>query len=42
VTTEQPITKITEPSVVQRVEAFMYGLHFDDDTLESYGLLTKP
>jgi hypothetical protein len=41
VTTEQPITRITEPSVVQQVEAFMYSLHFDDNTLESYGLLTE-
>jgi hypothetical protein len=40
VTTEQPITKISEPSVATRVESFMYNLHFEDDTLESYGLST--
>jgi hypothetical protein len=38
VTTEQPVTHHFEPSVATRVEAFMFKLHFDDDTLQSYGL----
>jgi hypothetical protein len=39
-TTEQPITRHSDPSVDKRVEAFLYTLHFDDDTLESYGTST--
>jgi hypothetical protein len=36
-TTEQPITRKSNPSVNKRVEAFLYNLHFEDDTLQSYG-----
>jgi hypothetical protein len=38
VSTEQPITRHFEPSVVKRIEAFMYTLHFEDETLRDYGL----
>jgi hypothetical protein len=37
VTTEQPITCHSKPSVNKQIEEFLYNLHFQDDTLESYG-----
>jgi hypothetical protein len=38
VTTEQPIAIHSEPSVDKRIEAFLFKLHFEDDTLTSYGV----
>jgi hypothetical protein len=38
-TTEQPITCRSDPSVTQRIEAFMFNLHFEDETLKQYGNL---
>jgi hypothetical protein len=40
VTTEQPITSRSDSSVDRRIESFMYNLHFEDDSLASYGLVT--
>jgi hypothetical protein len=39
-TTEQPITSHSNPSVTHRIEAFMQNLHFNNGTLMSYGLVT--
>jgi hypothetical protein len=38
VTTEQPFTQHLDPSVNQRIEAFLFNLHFTDGTLKSYGV----
>jgi hypothetical protein len=38
VTTKQPIAIHSEPSVDKRIEAFLFKLHFEDDTLMSYGV----
>jgi hypothetical protein len=42
VTTEQPITHHSEPSVAKQIEAFMFNIHFEDDTLQIYALQTNP
>jgi hypothetical protein len=37
-TNEQPITLRSEHSVTKRIESFMFRLHFEDETLQTYGL----
>jgi hypothetical protein len=38
VTTEQPITQHFDLAVNKRIEAFLFKLHFTDETLSSYGV----
>jgi hypothetical protein len=35
VTTEQPISHQSESAVAKWIEAFLFDLHFQDDTLDS-------
>ncbi len=37
-TSEQTITLRSEHSVTKRIESFMFHLHFEDETLQTYGL----
>jgi hypothetical protein len=38
VTTEQLITHHVGQSVAERIEAFLFNLHFPDETLQAYGM----